>query len=152
MTTSTGGPSGSDAVQRQMSRLGELQSASDTVGREGNAWGSLLEVCMEITSADAAFILDDRGLLLASVGTVDADEATDVGSRIIEAMDQLGRARTLGDDVESLSVMYAPRKVWLTGMRIAGRADDSYTIGVVGALPLVKRMRQAIREAFEKLL
>lgn len=61
-----------------------------------DAWDQFLDGCMRLGNATSGFILDHRGLAVALSGRVVGSVAESFGSRLLLAMDELGKDEQLG--------------------------------------------------------
>ncbi len=129
---------------------GEVPWSSEMMGSAG--WRHLVDWCLEATDADAVFVVDARGLVVAGSGALPAEEVEAAGARLLalfEHADQLlesqGEARSINVELEL---------GWLTGLRAAVRRDDpedgTLIVGIVTTRPLSDAARRNITEAFAK--
>lgn len=115
------------------------QRRSRAFGAE--AWNQLLDGCMGIAQADAAFLMEPQGLVVAARGRLSADVAEGIGARLMLALDQA--AQMSPGKSHTVCVEFEGR--WLTGVRLKV-GDTQLTLGVTAELPLPKDIREALEE------
>ena len=113
----------------------------DNVSGSGG-WTTLLEWCVVDLDTDAAFLTDDRGLVIASVGALGSDDAQAIGARMVIAFNQADRI----DRSESRSISIELEAEWLTAIRVP-LGDEHLTLGVLGREPLSRARRRAVYRA-----
>ena len=87
-----------------------LPAPPDDLAGSGG-WGRLIEWCVVDLGVDSAILTDDRGLVIASAGLVDLDDAQGIAARLVIAFhqaDRMGTARS-----PSMAIQLATG--WLTG-------------------------------------
>lgn len=112
----------------------------DLAGSGG--WGRLIEWCVIDLGVDSAILTDDRGLVIASAGLVDLDDAQGIAARLVIAFhqaDRMGTARS-----PSMAIQLATG--WLTGLRIEN-GGDPVTLGIMAARPLDDATRDVLVDA-----
>jgi hypothetical protein len=101
--------------------------------------------CREALSADAAFLIDERGLLVASVGSVPAPEAEGMGARLVFTFDQADAMRRGSDRARAITVEFGSS--WLTGWRFP-LEGIVLTLGIVSPRPLAPGAAALVARAF----
>lgn len=101
--------------------------------------------CQQVLSAEAVFFLDDRGLLVASVGNVPAQTAEAMGARMVFTFEQADAMREGGERTKSISVEFAGS--WLTGWRFAIE-NVVLTVIAVTPKPLPANVGTLVAKAF----
>lgn len=92
-------------------------------------WERLLDRVAAMTSARAAFLMDPRGLVVASRGPLPADELEGTGSRLLIMFEQADRMGT--EPARSVAVELGVET--LTGLRPSAVAGaEVLTLGVLG--------------------
>lgn len=71
--------------------------------------------CRDALSADAVFLLDERGLLVASAGAVQSGEAEGIGARLVFTFEQTDAMKRGTDRTRSISIEFG--NSFLTGWR-----------------------------------
>lgn len=115
-----------------------LPSPPDDLAGSGG-WGRLIEWCVVDLGVDSAILTDDRGLVIASAGLVDLDDAQGIAARLVIAFhqaDRMGTARS-----PSMAIQLATG--WLTGLRI-DNGGDPVTLGIMAARPLDDATRDVL--------
>ncbi|RLB54569.1 MAG: hypothetical protein DRJ42_08690 [Deltaproteobacteria bacterium] len=111
-------------------------------------WGRMLDWCVEALEAEAAFVVDGRGLTIAASGSLPQADIDETGARLTVAFEQADElAGTLGI---ALSVSVELDTGWLVGILVPGADDDKFTVGVVLPRALSNDARQKIAAAFTK--
>lgn len=111
-------------------------------------WSRMLDWCVHALDAEAAFIVDSRGLTIASSGGLPAADIDETGARLTVAFEQADElAGTLGI---ALSVSVELDTGWLVGILIPVAEDEKLTVGVVLPRALSNDARQKIAAAFTK--
>ncbi len=130
---------------------GVVPSSAEMMGSAG--WGRMLEWCADALRADSAFIVDARGLGIASSGNLPQEEIDETGARLMAAFEQadqftptLGSALSVSVELESGS----DGSRWLVGIQVPSSEGERLVIGIVLDRPLSASARQKIAEAFTK--
>lgn len=109
----------------------------------------MLDWCVSSLDADAAFIVDERGLVIAAAGLLDASSVEETGARLIVTFEQ--GDQMLRSHGQALSVTVELESGCLVGMRVPVRDDEgALIVGIVGPLPLTHEARRKIAAAFTK--
>lgn len=133
------------AAEAALPELG-LDPLAWSTALDGSAgWSRLLAWCVEGLGAEGAFIVDDRGLVVASHGVLARTVMEERGARLVFAFEQAAR---VARGVRSLNLEL--EHGWLVGMRVALSETESLTIGVQAARPLSEAARRRIEEAFAR--
>ena len=93
------------------------------------AWNRLLDACLAAVAAEAAFLMDPNGLVVASRGPRVSDELEAVGARLMVAFDQADRIDGGGEGTLSMTVESA--KGSLHGLRLRQPDGGILTLGLV---------------------
>ena len=115
-----------------------LPAPPDDLAGSGG-WGRLIEWCVVDLGVDSAILTDDRGLVIASAGLVDLDDAQGIAARLVIAFhqaDRMGTARS-----PSMAIQLATG--WLPGLRIEN-GGDPVTLGIMAARPLDDTIRDGL--------
>ncbi len=104
-------------------------------------WNELLDGCLSAADAEAAFVMDGQGLVVATRGNISADDAEAIGARLMVALDQ---AAEIGNRGGSYSVAIEFDGSWLTGLRLHLHDAKSLTVGLVAHGPLSRDTREVI--------
>lgn len=106
-------------------------------------WDALLSWCLTSGGAMAAFVLDERSLLVASRGLLPFDDVEGMGGRLIVALEQASRLQEEGAPGHgAVSVDLDGR--WLTGFAVSMPGGAPLTFGLLGAEPAHAEVRAAI--------
>ncbi|MFO0599526.1 MAG: hypothetical protein U0228_29745 [Myxococcaceae bacterium] len=104
-----------------MTRRQPLLAPNTHFGADG--WNTLLEACAAAVAADAAFLMDASGLIIASRGR---DELEAVGARLMNAFEQADR---IDDARGTLSLSIETQRGTLYGLRLAQPEGTFLTLG-----------------------
>jgi hypothetical protein len=92
------------------------------------AWNKLLDACVAAVSAEAAFLMDGQGLVVAARGSKVGEELAAVGARLMVAFDQ-------GDHIEgkrsTLAMAVETSRGTLQGIRLAQADGTLLMLGLV---------------------
>jgi len=115
----------------------------ESFGVEG--WHHILDRCIELTGADAAFVLDGHGLVIATRAEVSADIAQSLGARLQAMLDQAEQMAGTEGGRSAVSMEYGGR--YLTGLR-AERGGMEFILGLIAGDPV----RREARAMLERIL
>jgi hypothetical protein len=105
--------------------------------------------CREALGAESVFLLDERGLLVASAGTIAASEAEGVGARVVFTFEQADAMRRgSGDRTRSICVEFG--NGFLTGWRFPAEGVV-LTVCVVTPKPLAPGAAAIVARAYASL-
>lgn len=108
----------------------------------GGSWDAMLEEWVRQVPAIAAFIVDDRGLLMAAAGALAANVLEGSGARLAEALRHLEHLPATTAASRTVLVEYDGE--WLTGIRVH-HGDGELIIGVIGDRPMTPTARAMLR-------
>lgn len=106
-----------------MARRAPLMAPSAGFGPD--AWNTLLETCSAAVIADAAFLMDPAGLIVATRGR-SADEMQGVGARLMVAFEQADR---IDGEPITLSLSIETLRGTLFGLRLSQAEGGFLTLG-----------------------
>ncbi len=108
-------------------------------------WDALLSWCLTGAGAMAAFVLDERSLLVASRGLLPFEDVEGMGGRLMVALEQGSRLQEEGAPGHAaVSVDLDGR--WLTGFAVRMPGGVALTFGLLGAEPARGEVRAAISD------
>lgn len=110
----------------------------------------LVEWCREAASAEAALAVDVPGGLLAASGPLPPSEATDLGARLVAALEQVRQMAPEADPPPALAVDFGP--VWLTAFHVFLSRGSGLTLGLVAREPVPADLRDAISRTLREVL
>lgn len=105
----------------------------------------LLEWACRAASADAAFLMDPHGLVVATVGALEPEEAEAFGARLMVALDQ-ARAMSGDGGPEATVAVEAGEKV-LTAFAATASDGIPFTVGLTGPAHVPRPVREALQKA-----
>lgn len=112
-------------------------------------WERLLLAAREETQATCAFVIDGRGLLVASAGDP-PPEAERLGLAVLASLDEADRIRLPDCEAESLTLGGGER--WTTGIRVRRAGPDSLVLVLVGPCAVQDRaLLGTLRRTFARL-
>lgn len=104
--------------------------------------------CREALGADSVFLLDERGLLVASAGSVTAADAEGVGARVVFTFEQADAMRRGSDRTRSICVEFGSG--FLTAWRFPAEGIV-LTVCVVTPKPLAPGAAAIVARAYASL-
>jgi hypothetical protein len=111
----------------------------------GGGYDALAGWCQQALSAEAVFFLDERGLLVASVGNVPAQAAEAMGARLVFMLEQTDAMKEGGERTRSMSIEFAGS--WVSGWRFP-MEGLVLTVGAVTAKPLPPNAGTIVAKGF----
>lgn len=105
-------------------------------------WGILLTWCLEVTKSEAAFVMEDQGLVVASQGNLPAEQLDHAGARLVIAMEQTAAMDALGPIGGVMTIAIAEK--WLTALRIPLDAGANLILAVIGDTPPPEFVRKVL--------
>lgn len=105
-------------------------------------WPRLLDWACAAAGAEAAFLTDTRGLVIACRGEVTDDDAQSIGARIVIAFAHADQM----DGHGSRSIAIELERRWLTGLRVPF-GDEPLIVGLLASGPITDGLRAAITGA-----
>lgn len=105
----------------------------------------LLEWACRAASADAAFLMDPHGLVVAAVGSLGPEEAEAFGARLMIALDQ-ARAMSAAGSAETTVAVESGEKV-LTAFAAMASDGIPFTVGLEGPAHVARPVREALQRA-----
>jgi hypothetical protein len=128
---------------------GVVPSSAEMMGSSG--WGRMLEWCAEALGAKAAFVVDSRGLGIASSGDLAPQQIEETGARLMAAFEQADKLTPALGSALSVSIeLDSQESGWLVGIQVEAEEDEKLVVGLMLDRPLSRSARQKIAEAFTK--
>jgi hypothetical protein len=109
-----------------MARREALRAPATDFGPQ--AWNRLLDGCAAAVAAEAAFLMDPHGLVVAARGPRPAGEVEAVGARLMVALDQADR---IEDAQSALAITVESPRGSLHGLRLTQPDGSFLTLGLV---------------------
>lgn len=106
----------------------------------------LLEWAQGVAGAEAAFLMDEHGLVVAATGGIDSSAAEGYGVRLMIALDH-ARAMSTGESERTAVSVELGERV-LTAFPAPGRDGTPFTVGIVGPAHVPAAVHGAVRDAF----
>ncbi len=114
-------------------------------------WEQLLEWCLVAFDAEAAFVMDAYGLVVANRGRMTPDAVQGVGARLMVALQHAAQMAVDTPDGTSRALAVELATGWLSGLRVVvGEGEDALqlTVGIVAKAPFARDERLAVERAF----
>jgi hypothetical protein len=105
----------------------------------------LLEWACRAASADAAFLMDPHGLVVAAVGSLTPDEAEAYGARLMIALDHARAMSAEGGGEAAVAVEAGDRVV--TAFPATASDGIPFTVGLAGSAHVPRPVREALRRS-----
>ncbi|MCE9572456.1 MAG: hypothetical protein K8W52_04805 [Deltaproteobacteria bacterium] len=112
------------------------------------SWDEVLDECVRQLGAIAAFIIDDRGLLVAGSGAMPLGTLEGTGARLVIAIHQADHMESAVGGARGITLEFDGQ--WLTGIRVPTESTP-LTVGLFTEAPLDLEARRAVAEAFAPL-
>jgi hypothetical protein len=109
------------------------------------AYTPLLEWACRATLADAAFLMDPHGLVVATVGSLATEEAEAYGARLMVALAHARAMDASGEQGATIAVEAADRV--LTAFSATASDGIPFTVGLAGSTHVSRPVRDALRKA-----
>ncbi len=113
-------------------------------------WNELMGWCMAQPSAEAAFVVDGHGFLIASTED-EAGALEGLGAELCYSMEQLQRINAGEQPLLSVSLKFMGRAFFAVRVR-SGQSDDIFVVGVVSKEALPRRSQRALMTLVEQNL
>ncbi len=129
-------------------RLGgaaEPERAEPAAGAD--RWSDALESCRALASAQAALLLDEGGLVVASAGRWPRPSVESECARLVGAMDQL--SKLAGGQGGGLAVEVGDG--WITGIPVALEGGARLTLALLAPAPLPAPVRSFVHAETRRL-
>ncbi len=106
------------------------------------SWEDCLAWCMSLTRAEAAFVVDSQGFVIANRGRIPAEGFEGAGAEMICSIEELRRIAPDAGEVACVDIDFDRRRI--VGFVAASSATDLYAVVLVAPEPLPKEMKQGI--------
>ncbi len=104
--------------------------ASIPLPEKFNSWEDCIAWCMKILGAEAAFVVDSQGFIIATRGRVPAHGFECTGAELVYSMDQLERIDTEAGKLSWIDLDYDKHR--LVGFVTPGDATEYFIVGMIG--------------------
>lgn len=108
----------------------DIQEAAPTPPQEFNDWESCIAWCINITRAEAAFVVDSQGFIIATRGRIPGHGFECTGAEMIYAMDQLERIDPEAGKLLWIDLDFNKRR--LVGFVTPAEETAYFIVGLVG--------------------
>ena len=136
-------------VPRRESPISEVPSASVPEAPQAPAmsgpqkfttWESCLAWCMSLTRAEAAFVVDSQGFIIASRGRVPGHGFEGTGAELICSVDQLERVDTEAGKLQWVDLDFDKKRI--VGFITPPKDSEYYLVGLMSPEPTYHAMKQ----------
>lgn len=140
---------------RQAEKVDEDKSAAardehEPVLEEFSSWEGCLAWCMTSTRAEAAFVVDSQGFVIASRGRVPSQGFEGAGAEMICSIEQLERIAPDAGNILCIDVDYDKRK--MVGFVASSESTPPFVVGLVGPEPLRVELKHKMAQHIVNLL
>ena len=111
----------------------DQESASSTsvpLPEKFTSWEDCIAWCMELLGAEAAFVVDSQGFIIATRGLVPAHGFECTGAELVYSMDQLERIDSEAGKLSWIDLDYDKHR--LVGFVTPGDATEYFIVGIIG--------------------
>lgn len=123
---------------------------SEPVLEEFDSWEGCLAWCMNTTRAEAAFVVDSQGFVIASRGRIPSHGFEGAGAEMICSIEQLERIAPDAGNILCLDVDFDKRKI--VGFVALSESSPPYVVGLVSPDPLRVEMKHRMTQHIVNLL
>ncbi len=106
------------------------------------SWEDCLAWCTSLTRAEAAFVVDSQGFVIANRGRIPAEGFEGAGAEMICSIEQLQRIAPDAGEVACVEIDFDRRRI--VGFVAASGETDLYAVVLVAPEPLPKELKQGI--------
>jgi hypothetical protein len=99
-----------------------------------DSWEGCLAWCMNTTRAEAAFVVDSQGFVIASRGRIPSQGFEGAGAEMICSIEQLERIAPDAGNILCIDVDFDRRKI--VGFVASSESSPPYVVGLVAPEPL----------------
>lgn len=141
---------GSRFVAFRAARVGTVPASMAPLEPEGPStgrapWDRFLSWARLLTQAEAAFVLDEHGLVIAVHGTLPMEELERIGARLLAALEQARKMYVAEPSTPSVNIALGGR--WLNGLSVTGADGSPAVLGLVGPIVSSAEIRSALAGA-----
>ncbi len=119
------------AAAEEIPEVGETPEATP---QKFDSWESCIAWCMSATRAEAAFVVDSQGFVIASRGRIPSQGFEGAGAELICSIEQLERIAPDAGRVLCVDMDFEKRRI--VGFVAASEATPPYVVGLVAPEPL----------------
>jgi hypothetical protein len=107
-----------------------------------DSWESCIALCMSSTRAEAAFVVDSQGFVIASRGRVPSQGFEGAGAELICSIEQLERVAPDAGKILCIDVDFDKRRI--VGFVATSQDTPPYVVGLVAPEPLRMEVKHKI--------
>jgi len=129
---------------RDDSAVVTVKEEPELVMQKFDSWESCTAWCMSSTRAEAAFVVDSQGFVIASRGRVPSHGFEGAGAELICSIEQLERIAPDAGNILCVDIDFDKRKI----VGFVATAEDTtlYVVGLVAPEPLQLGVKQKITQ------
>jgi len=107
-----------------------------------DSWESCIAWCMSLSKAEAAFVVDSQGFVIASRGRVPGQGFEGTGAEMVCLLEQLERVAPDAGRISSVDMEFDKRRIF--GAVAAAEGTEFYVVGLVSPEPMNNTSKQRI--------
>ncbi|HEX9022774.1 MAG TPA: hypothetical protein VF799_02940 [Geobacteraceae bacterium] len=112
----------------------EVRETPEATPQKFDSWESCIAWCMSATRAEAAFVVDSQGFVIASRGRIPSHGFEGAGAELICSIEQLERIAPDAGKVLCVDMDFDKRRI--VGFVASSEATAPYVVGLVAPEPL----------------
>jgi hypothetical protein len=116
----------------------------ELVPQKFDSWESCIAWCMSSTRAEAAFVVDSQGFVIASRGRVPSQGFEGAGAELICSIEQLERVAPDAGKIMCVDMDFDKRKI--IGFVASTEETSLYVVGLVAPEPLQLGVKQTLTQ------
>jgi len=116
----------------------------DSVLEDFNSWEACIATCMAVTRAEAAFVVDSQGFVIASRGRIPSQGFEGAGAELICSIEQLERIAPDAGRILCLDIDFDKRKI--VGFVASSEGISPYVVGLVSPEPIRVELKSKITQ------
>ena len=109
-----------------------------------NSWEACIATCMAATRAEAAFVVDSQGFVIASRGRIPSQGFEGAGAELICSIEQLERIAPDAGRILCLDMDFDKRKI--VGFVASSEGISPYVVGLVAPEPIRVELKNNITQ------
>jgi hypothetical protein len=117
---------------------------AETVMEDFDTWEACIASCMSATRAEAAFVVDSQGFVIASRGRIPSQGFEGAGAELICSIEQIERIAPDAGKILSLDVEFDKRRI--VGFVASSEEIPPYVVGLVSPEPVRVELKNRITQ------
>lgn len=107
-----------------------------------DSWESSIAWCMSMSKAEAAFVVDSQGFVIASRGRIPGQGFEGTGAEMVCLLEQLERVAPDAGKISCIDMEFDKKRIF--GAVAAADGPDFYVVGLVSPEPMNHKSKQRI--------